>query len=82
MERLLNAARKFYLPHAVILGAGPRGSDWDLAGLAPGAEKYRDDAGDAAVHVCAGFSCKRPVSTPEEVSHLLKGLGKNETPAS
>ncbi len=82
MERLLNAARKFYLPHAVILGAGPRGSDWDLAGLAPGAEKYRDDAGDAAVHVCAGFSCKSPVSTPEEVSDLLKGLGKNKTPES
>ena len=64
-EPLLRAVRGPFLPNKVLAYADGKTS-------IPLLEGRKAIDGKAAAYVCESFTCKRPVSTPEELSKLLK----------
>ena len=64
-EALLRAVRGPFLPNKVLAFADGKTS-------IPLLEGRKAIDGKAAAYVCESFTCKRPVSTPEELSKLLK----------
>jgi uncharacterized protein len=65
-ERLLNAARRCYVPNLAMARAAP-GETSAFAGAAP---RHMKD-GRASAYVCRSRTCSAPVTTPEELEALL-----------
>jgi hypothetical protein len=60
-------------PRRVLLAAdGGDGQRW-LTARAPWLAEMRPAAGRATAYVCEGFSCRAPVSDPDELRGLLTG---------
>jgi uncharacterized protein YyaL (SSP411 family) len=69
---MLAVLRRSYLPGLTIL-LRPEGEEGAaIAAIAPFTREMGAIGGRAAAYVCAGFSCRRPVTDPEELAALLK----------
>ncbi len=69
---LLAVLRRHYLPNMTLL-MRPEGEDVPaIAAIAPFTKEMRTVEGRAAAYVCAGFSCRRPVTDPQALEALLK----------
>ena len=68
---LLAVLRRHYLPNLTLL-MRPEGEETPaIAAIAPFTKEMRAVGGRAAVYVCAGFSCRQPVSDPQALEALL-----------
>jgi uncharacterized protein YyaL (SSP411 family) len=65
---LVRVVRAEFRPHVVLAG----GDGVDAAGVALLESRVPVD-GAAAAYVCEGFSCRAPVTAPEELRELLSG---------
>ncbi len=68
---LLAVIRRRYLPNLTLL-MRPEGEDAPaIAAIAPFTKEMRAIEGRAAAYVCAGFSCRQPVTDPKALAALL-----------
>jgi uncharacterized protein YyaL (SSP411 family) len=67
---LLRVVRSTFRPHVVLAG----GDGTDARGV-PLLEGRGPVGGAAAAYVCEGFSCRAPVTAPDELRALLDGAG-------
>jgi uncharacterized protein YyaL (SSP411 family) len=76
-SEFIDALNETYLPHSAVLLKTPENGE-ELAAIAPYTEGYGAGSGSAGaeVYVCSGFSCRRPVSTVDELSKLLGEMEK------
>jgi uncharacterized protein len=73
---MLAVLRGAYLPDLSLVFR-PEGEEKPaITEIVPFTRKMRAIDGRAAAYVCAGFSCRRPVSDPRELSALLDEEGK------
>jgi uncharacterized protein YyaL (SSP411 family) len=68
---LVLAARRRYLPRAVILLRQPGEAGRPLARIAPFTQAQGPVGGRAAAYVCENFSCRTPVTDPAALETLL-----------
>ena len=72
LEPLERAVRERFRPHLVLAGAG-EGQPVEDGGGPPLLRGRTPVDGRPAAYVCEGFSCRRPVTEPEELARLLDG---------
>ena len=71
-RELLNEVHRHYLPNTIVLLAdGGVGQNF-LAGKLEEMKGMKPVDGKAAAYLCENFSCKAPVTSPEELRKLLK----------
>ena len=68
---LIRAVHARYVPNKVVLLRPPGEAGERLARLAPFTRTMTAPNGEAAVYVCEQFSCRQPVTRPEDVAALL-----------
>jgi uncharacterized protein len=69
--KLLDVLRRRYLPSLTLLVRPEGETNPRIAALTPFVRQMRAVEGRAAAYVCAGFSCRRPVTDPQELAELL-----------
>ena len=69
-EKLARAAALRHLPFAVTLNVSAD-RQRELAASLPLVASMQPIGGKAAVYVCRDFTCKQPVTTPEELGGVL-----------
>ena len=68
---MIEVLRRSYLPNLTLL-LRPEGEEApEIAEIAPFTREMRAIDGRAAAYVCTGFSCRRPVTDPQELAALL-----------
>ena len=68
---MLAVLRRSYLPNLTLL-LHPEGEEAPtIAEIAPFTREMRAFDGRAAAYVCTGYSCRRPVTDPQELAALL-----------
>ena len=73
---MLAVVRRSYLPNLTVL-LRPEGEEAPaIAEIAPFTREMRALEGRAAAYVCAGHSCRRPVTDPHELAAILGAEGK------
>ncbi|MHB8907727.1 MAG: thioredoxin domain-containing protein [Syntrophales bacterium] len=70
---LLAVLRHQYLPGLTLLMRPVEEEVPAIAAIAPFTKEMRAVGGRAAAYVCAGFSCRRPVTDPRALAALLAG---------
>ena len=68
VRRLLEVCRDGFRPHQVVAVGDPADDEADAVPLLMDREKID---GQATAYVCVDFSCRRPVTDPEELRQLL-----------
>ncbi|MCX5837818.1 MAG: thioredoxin domain-containing protein [Deltaproteobacteria bacterium] len=75
---LIDVVRRRRHPRPVLLFRPEGETALEIAELAPFTREMGVIHGRAAAYVCSGFSCKRPVTDPEELAAILAAGGKDE----
>ena len=70
-RELLEEVRRHYLPNTIVLLADGGAGQKFLAGKLEEVKEMKPIDGKAAAYVCENFTCKAPVTSPEEVRKLL-----------
>ena len=72
LQRLLQEVHWHFLPYKLLLGGGKvlGEKDW-LASSVPMLQKMGAVNGEAAAYVCQNYTCKQPVTSPEELRNIL-----------
>lgn len=71
-QALLRVIRRHFDPNRIVLLAGGGESQEALARNVPAIAGMKPEGGRAVAYVCEDFTCKLPVSTPEQLSELLR----------
>ena len=77
-RELIDVVRRRRYPRPVLLFRPEGETAPEIAELAPFTREMRAINGRAAAYVCSGFSCKRPVTDPQELAAILAAGGKDE----
>jgi len=77
-RELIDVVRRCRHPRPVLLFRPEGETAPEIAELAPFTREIRVINGRAAAYVCSGFSCKRPVTNPQELAAILAAGGKDE----
>jgi uncharacterized protein len=75
---LIDVVRRRRYPRPVILFRPEGETAPEIAELAPFTREMVAINGRAAAYVCSGFSCKRPVTDPQELAAIIAAGGKDE----
>jgi len=70
-RELLDEVRRHYLPNTIVLLADGGAGQEFLAGKLEEVKEMKPIDGKAAAYVCENFTCKAPVTSPEELRKLL-----------
>ncbi|MBK7550718.1 MAG: thioredoxin domain-containing protein [Syntrophaceae bacterium] len=70
-QAMLDAVRRAFLPHRVLLFRPQGTGSAALTAIAPRAEEMKTGGGPATAYVCRNFACSRPVQTVDEMMGLL-----------
>jgi uncharacterized protein len=70
-RELIEEVRRHYLPDPIVLLADGGAGQKFLAGKLEEVKAMQPIAGKAAAYVCENFTCKAPVTSPEELRKLL-----------
>lgn len=71
-QRLLQAARKQFLPDAVLIFRPAGGGDGEIETLAPHIKGHVTVDGRAAAYVCKDYACLAPVTEPDKLVHEVR----------
>ena len=77
-RELIAVVRRRRQPRPTLLFRPEGETAPEIAELAPFTQEMRAINGRAAAYVCSGFSCKRPVTDPQELAAILAAGGKDE----
>ena len=77
-RELIDVVRRCRHPRPVLLFRPEGETAPEIAELAPFTREMRAINGRAAAYVCSGFSCKRPVTDPQELAAIFAAGGKDE----
>jgi hypothetical protein len=75
-RELIEAVRRCRSPRPDLLLRPEGETDPEIAKIAPFTKEMGTIGGRAAAYVCSGFSCKRPVTDPQELAAILAEVGK------
>lgn len=75
-RELINVVRRCRLPRPVMLLRPEGEMEPEIAKIAPFTKGMRAIGGRAAAYVCRNFSCRWPVTDPEELAAILANAGK------
>ncbi len=76
---LISVARRCRRPQAVLLLRPDTEKMPEIAKVVPFTREMRAIDGRAAAYVCRNFSCRRPVTAPEDLAAILAGEGGCES---
>ncbi|MBN2439622.1 MAG: thioredoxin domain-containing protein, partial [Deltaproteobacteria bacterium] len=77
-RELIDIVRRRRYPRPVLLFRSEGETAPEITELAPFTREMRAVNGRAAAYVCSGFSCKRPVTDPQELAAIIATGGKDE----
>ena len=72
-KALKKSVEQLYLPGTTVMHAT---KEKPVSSI-PGAETASEENNSAAAYICKGGSCRLPVTTPEEVTNLLRPSGRS-----
>jgi len=77
-EVLIREVRRHFLPNAVLM-LHPQGPEGEiLAAVAPFTANLGPVQGRAAAYVCENYTCRRPVTTPDDLAQILAEISAED----
>jgi len=80
-RKLLDVLRSAYLPQATLIFYQEGEEGGRIAVLAPHAADQKPVDGRAAVYICENYSCRQPVTSPQELAQMLGLQSTEQRPA-
>jgi len=79
-QKLLDVLRSAYLPQATVILYQEGNEGERIAALAPHAADKKPVGGRAAVYICENYSCRQPVTSPQELERKIGLRTTQQTP--
>ena len=75
-QPLIEETRRYFLPNATLLFHDLGAEAESLTEIVPFVANLKPIDGRPAAYVCENYACRRPVTTREDLRHILSGIAR------